>query len=137
MTPKEAYSELLEISRRVAIFSSFGSLLGWDQRTYMPKKAANYRALQYASLMEYIYEILTSDRFGKLIEIAEKGEYDLRGKMNIYWWRRGYDRLTKIPKSLYVEEARVSSESESVWVEAKKKGDFNLVKPYLEKAYKH
>lgn len=133
MTPKEAYNELLEISRKVAVFSSFGSLLGWDQRTYMPKKASNYRALQYATLREYIYETLTSDKFGKLLEVAEKGEYDLRGRMNIYWWRRGYDRLTKIPKELYVEEAKVSSKSESAWVEAKKNGDFNIIKPYIER----
>jgi len=120
MSPIEAYNELLIISRRLTVFSSFGALLGWDQRTYMPKYAGKYRAMQFAVLREYTYEVLTSDKFGEMLEIAEKGEF--------YWWNRAHERLRKIPKELAIEEARVSSESENVWVEAKKTGDFELIR---------
>jgi Zn-dependent carboxypeptidase len=133
MSPIEAYNELLNISRRLTVFSSFGALLGWDQRTYMPKYAGKYRAMQFAVLREYTYEVLTSDKFGEMLEIAEKWEFGLRERMNIYWWKRAYERLRKIPKELAVEEARVSSESENVWVEAKKTGDFELIKPYIKR----
>uniref|UniRef100_UPI003158F2FF hypothetical protein n=1 Tax=Caloramator sp. Dgby_cultured_2 TaxID=3029174 RepID=UPI003158F2FF len=39
----------------------------------------------------------------------------------------------KIPEKLYVEFVNLVSVAESVWEEAKKKGDYNLFKPYLEK----
>jgi Zn-dependent carboxypeptidase len=133
MSPIEAYNELLIISRRLTVFSSFGALLGWDQRTYMPKYAGKYRAMQFAVLREYTYEVLTSDKFGEMLEIAEKGEFGLRKRMNIYWWKKAHERLRKIPKELAIEEARVSSESENVWVEAKKTGDFELIKPYIKR----
>jgi len=86
----------------------------------MPKYAVKYRAMQFAVLREYTYEVLTSDKFGEMLEIAEKGEF--------YWWNRAHERLRKIPKELAIEEARVSSESENVWVEAKKTGDFELIR---------
>ena len=133
MSPTEAYNELLNISRRLTVFSSFGALLGWDQRTYMPKYAGKYRAMQFAVLREYTYEVLTSEKFGEMLEIAEKGEFGLRERMNIYWWKRAHERLRKIPKELAIEEARVSNESENVWVEAKKTGDFELIKPYIKR----
>jgi Zn-dependent M32 family carboxypeptidase len=85
----------------------------------MPKYAGKYRAMQFAVLREYT---------GEMLEIAEKGEFGLRERMNIYWWKRAHERLRKIPKELVIEEARVSSESENVWVEAKKTRDFELIK---------
>jgi carboxypeptidase Taq len=80
--------------------------------------------MQFAVLREYTYEVLTSDKFGEMLEVAEKGEFGLRERMNIYWWKRAHERLRKIPKELAIEETKVSSESENVWVEAKKTGDY-------------
>ncbi len=133
MRPIEAYEELMKISRKLTVFSSLGSLLGWDHRTYMPRFAEKYRSIQFATLMEYIHEIITSDNFGKLLDTAQMGEFGLRERMNLYWLRRKYEKLKKIPRELVVEEARTSSESVSVWTEAKKDGNFEVVKPYIKK----
>jgi Zn-dependent M32 family carboxypeptidase len=50
----------------------------------MPKYAGKYRAMQFAVLREYTYEVLTSDKFGEMLEIAEEGEF--------YWWKRAHER---------------------------------------------
>ncbi len=133
MQPFEAYEELLKISRKLTVFSSLDALLGWDHRTYMPRYAVKYRSIQFATLREYIHEVITSDNFGKLLDTAQRGEFGLRERMNLYWLRRMHERLKKIPRELVVEEARTSSESVSVWAEVKKDGNFNVVKPYIKK----
>ena len=43
-----AYDLLLQRSREVATYSSTASVLAWDQETYMPEKAASFRAEQLA-----------------------------------------------------------------------------------------
>ena len=36
MTPPEAYQRLIKLYREARLLESIGSLLGWDERTYMP-----------------------------------------------------------------------------------------------------
>jgi carboxypeptidase Taq len=53
--------------------------------------------------------------------------------VNIREWRRGYDKLTKIPKRLVEELARATSTCETVWERARQKNDWKTYKPHLEK----
>jgi carboxypeptidase Taq len=48
-------------------------------------------------------------------------------------WRRAYDRATKIPQSLVEELARVTTEAQQVWEQAKKKNDYASFRPMLER----
>jgi Zn-dependent M32 family carboxypeptidase len=45
-----AYDSLLQRFREIANYNSTASVLSWDQETYMPAKAAAYRAEQLGSL---------------------------------------------------------------------------------------
>ncbi len=131
---KSAYEELIEEVRRVHHITSVRSLLGWDQRTHMPRKAVKFRAMQYAALTEYAYNFITSDRFVSLLERAESEGYaeGSRESMNLYWLRRTYEKTVKVPLDLTLRLIRKTTETEVIWREAKAKDRPDLVLPHLK-----
>ena len=52
---------------------------------------------------------------------------------NVREARRRYDRLTKLPTRLVEELTRVTSLAQQNWVEARKKSNFEMFRPWLEK----
>src|SRR5262249_26501630 len=53
--------------------------------------------------------------------------------VNLREWRRSYDRSKKLPQRLVEEMARVSSQAQVEWVEARKENKFERFRPWLEK----
>jgi len=64
-------NELCDLSRKTATLGSVGSLLSWDQETYMPPAAAAHRAEQQAMLASLVHERRTSPKIGELIAKCE------------------------------------------------------------------
>ena len=50
MKPKQAYTELLRLSREETLLSSCSDLLEWDQEVMMPRKGVKHRSEQMAFL---------------------------------------------------------------------------------------
>jgi carboxypeptidase Taq len=125
--------ELLELYH----LSSAVSVLHWDETVYMPKKGGELRAKTIAEMSGLIHNKFVSPGFGKLIKSAKK---DLdEGKLNDNdacivreVWRE-YSREKKLPVEFVKELAELESRSEAVWAEARKKTDFKMFLPYLEK----
>ncbi len=74
MSPREAYTELTQRVRNIALLSSAGSILGWDERTYMPRGGSNLRADQLSLLSGMVHEQFTSPRIGELLDILEASD---------------------------------------------------------------
>jgi len=53
--------------------------------------------------------------------------------VNIREWRRLYNLETKLPNEFVQEFARTTSKARGIWAEARKKSDFSIFKPQLEK----
>lgn len=133
-----AYDDLLARLKAVETIESVGSLLGWDQETYMPPAAANHRAEQQALLSSLAHERAIDARVGELLRMCENdknlvGDGTTRAGVNLREIRRDYDRRTKLPTSLVAELARVGSQAQEVWKEARAKSDFVMFAPWLEK----
>lgn len=131
------YDELLNLFRESRLLESVGSVLGWDERTYMPPKGAAHRAEQMALVARLIHEKLTSPRLGELLAQAEaagpKQPTDTPEAANLREIRRLYDLAVKLPASLVEELARVTTRAQGMWQEARKKNDFNAFAPWLDK----
>lgn len=136
VTPQ--YSELCKLIGEAAMVTSIGSLLNWDQETYMPSKAAAHRAEQAGYLSALAHEKATSPRIGELLAACESDRTmtaDAKSPeaRNIREMRRDYDHRTKLPTELVSELARVGSQSQEVWKAAREKNDFAMFRPWLEK----
>ncbi|MCK4657469.1 MAG: carboxypeptidase M32 [candidate division Zixibacteria bacterium] len=136
VTPEKAYEELIEKYREITILGTCNALLGWDERTYMPKAGTEGRSKQVALLSGIAHEKFTSPRIGELLSIIEGSSLiaDSRSDeaVNAREIRRNYDKAVKLPKDLVEELARVTSLAQSVWTEAREKSDFSLFLPKLK-----
>lgn len=132
------YADLLAQLRDIETLESIGSLLGWDQETYMPPAAASERAEQQAMLSTLAHQRATDPRVGELLSKCEQdpdltGDPTSEAAANIREIRHDYDRLIKLPTELVADLARVGSQAQEVWKHARETSDFKLFAPWLEK----
>jgi carboxypeptidase Taq len=131
-----AYTELMRLMREAATLRSTASLLGWDQETYMPPAAAEFRAEQLAMLSSLVHERHTSPRVGELLARCEADAAlasDPTAAANLRELRRDYERATRLPPALVHEMAETSSRAMHVWRDARERNDFAAFAPWLEK----
>ncbi len=127
----DAYADLMQRSKDVALLNSCASVLQWDQQTYMPRGGANFRGDQMAILATIAHQKSTDPRIGeRLAEVTTSP--DSLEAANVRELRRGYDRATKIPARLIEELARITTQAQEVWTEARAKNEFALFRPWLE-----
>jgi carboxypeptidase Taq len=134
-----AYIELCERLRQEATLGAVAQLLNWDQETYMPPAGAANRADQQAILAAIVHQRKTDPRIGELLATCE-GDPALtkvgsESAANLREMRRDYDLATKLPNELVAELARVGSQAQEVWKDARHKSDFAMFAPWLEKMY--
>src|SRR6516164_9077523 len=134
MDHQQAYTELLGRVREGALLESCVNLLGWDERTYMPRQGSAHRAEQIALLARLAHEALTHPAIGELLATVEGSPLVIDGDaaVNVREIRRNYDRAVKLPKELVEELARVTTRAQQVWQEARKANDFASFRPWLE-----
>jgi carboxypeptidase Taq len=137
MNENQAYAELIRRAKEYSLLASCAGVLGWDERTYMPRKGSAHRAEQMALLARMTHEMLTVPEIGTLLaEIEESplvGEPDSIPAVNVREIRRSYDRAVKLPKELVEELARVTTRAQQIWQEARQANDFAMFQPWLEK----
>ena len=129
------YDSLTKLSKEIALLGNTASVLGWDQETYMPPKAAAYRAEQMAQLSGLIHRKATSEEFGTLLAKCEDefGGDDSIASANVREWRWHFDRDTKLPAEFVEEFEKTRSLAMQAWQSARNDDDFNQFKPHLEK----
>ena len=133
---RAAYEELVRGSRERTLLASCSALLGWDEQTYLPRGGAAYRGDQMALLAGLHHERATEPRIGELLGAVEGSEVvedsASAESANVREWRRGYDRVTRLPRSLVEELARTTSIAQQEWVEARRAVAFARFRPWLE-----
>src|SRR3954471_11568263 len=116
MTPDAAYAELIRRSREAAVLSACGAVLGWDERTYMPRNGSGFRGDQMAVLARLTHEMTTDPQVGECLAALDGSalvkDPDSPEAANIREIRRAYDRAVKLPKDLVEELARVTTQAQ-------------------------
>ena len=137
MKTAEAYRWLLDYSKETALYESMKRLLGWDQRTFLPKGGHSHRAQQIATITALIHRRETDPAFGEMLAKVEAsgipGGPLSDEAVNLREWRRNYDRAIKIPEALAVELAKAASEGELAWQSMRRENDWKGFLPYLKR----
>ena len=130
-----AYRKLLKRAREIALLDSTGSILSWDEETYLPPKALAHRAEQMAYLSGRAHRLFTAGLVGDLISECEQHGFapDSDEAANVREWRRSYDRKTRIPARLVEKFQRLRSHAREAWGEARQESKFKLFKPHWQK----
>ncbi|HVT87485.1 MAG TPA: carboxypeptidase M32 [Tepidisphaeraceae bacterium] len=140
MTPSQAYEQLTKEVREISLMDSIGSLLGWDQETYLPTKGTTNRAEQQALLARMSHERFTAPRIGELLSTSQAGDLacdaESDSAANIREIKRLYERANKIPAALVEELSRTAVHAQAAWVVAKSRSEFKTFQPWLDKMLK-
>ncbi|MBN8828312.1 MAG: carboxypeptidase M32 [Sphingobacteriia bacterium] len=128
------YKKLEEYNSRLSSISDALSILYWDSATMMPIKSGEFRNKQIEELSKFYHELTTCKQYEELIVNAENKLNELNDwqKANVRETRKLYDISTCIDNELAGKMVKAGCECDLVWREAKPKGDFKAVKPYLE-----
>jgi carboxypeptidase Taq len=126
---------LFDQVRQITLIEKMSSILSWDQETYLPSKSADYRAKQLSYLATHAHKLSTSKSY---LNALEKAEAKDQGKnptysANLHELRRKSDRATKIPTELVALESNSESAAHHAWIDARKKSDFTIFAPHLQK----
>jgi carboxypeptidase Taq len=136
----KTYQRLLQLSREIQLLDSSMALLEWDQKTYIPKGGSENRGNQLALLAGISHQKATSPEIGDLLKQLEgsplASDPDSFEAANIREIKHSHEKLVKIPQSLVEEIAKVTTVAHEVWADARKKSDFSVFLPYVEKIIK-
>ncbi|WP_091494986.1 carboxypeptidase M32 [Amphibacillus marinus] len=108
------------------------SLIHWDLRTKIPKKAMEQRSDVIGLLSERIHQLQTSDQMKHCIDQLKGKTADPILIKAVEECEDTYNKSSKIPVEEYKAFVTLCSKSETVWQQAREEDDFALLQPYLE-----
>ncbi|MHB8567446.1 MAG: carboxypeptidase M32 [Nitrososphaerales archaeon] len=118
--------------RPIWAIASSSALLGWDLEVNLPEKGTRSRGIASAEMA-----LLRQQKMNEISPLIEKAanlkdlNADENGLVRVLVRAEKYYR--KIPPELLEEEQRITVEATVVWRDARKKSDFKLFLPHLEK----
>ncbi len=110
-----------------------GSVLGWDEATYMPQGGAAARGRQSALLRRLAHERLVDPAVGTLLDRLETVALapDDAGLIRVV--RRDYEKAIKVPAAFVARANAHASTSYNAWIRARPANDFAAMVPILER----
>ena len=125
---------IFELARAQAVIRSTGSVLGWDQETYLPPAGAAHRAAQLAWISSRAHEMAVSDEWREALEAAEAEDPgdDPVVTANLRGLRRDFDRATRLPVEFVARWSESTSLAKHAWAAARKQSDFAAFAPHLQ-----
>ncbi|TMM54560.1 carboxypeptidase M32 [Sulfitobacter sabulilitoris] len=129
MTP---FDELMAYQRETQALGQVMGRLGWDQETVMPRGAAPQRGEEMAALESVLHARRVDTRVSDWLDAIDHAALDDVGRAQIRHIRRSHDRARKVPASLATRIARVTSQAQGIWAEARANEDVAGFLPTLE-----
>ena len=125
-------SEILKRYAQIWALGHSSALLGSDTETHMPEGGARPRgmALGQLAVMSQKATVELNGLVSKAEKVKDLDDVD-SGIVRVL--RRSLDFYLKVPPELVEEIQRVTTEATVVWRSARKKSDFSLFRPHLEK----
>ncbi|MGX8678200.1 MAG: carboxypeptidase M32 [Sphaerochaetaceae bacterium] len=137
MKNKEAFERLEALDRKTNLIGHIDAVLGWDFETSMSARGGEERARQMAWLEGEIHKILTSSEMNDALSCLDENAsgFSDRDRAIVRIARKAFNEEKNIPDRLVSEFAEASGAASDHWFEARRKGDFESYRPYLEKVF--
>ncbi|MGH6771662.1 MAG: carboxypeptidase M32, partial [Xanthobacteraceae bacterium] len=130
---------LAELRRRLLEISDLnaaGSVLSWDQATYMPPGGAAARGRQGAMLRRLAHERLIDPELGRLLDKLSRHAEGLPNDSDdaglIHVARRDFEKAIKVPADFMARVNVHGAASYDAWTRARPANDFAAMAPFLE-----
>ena len=135
----EPLAELKQLLAEIEDLDRARSVLGWDQRTTMPRGGAPARADALATLGGVVHERFTGDEMGRLLDrvrpLEETLDYDSDDAALIRVTRRDWEKQRRVPKELAEAWLREGAKAHAAWLEAREASRFDLFLPAFRRVH--
>jgi len=124
---------IFELARAHGVVKSIGSVIGWDQETYLPPAGTAHRAAQLSWISARAHEMAVSEEWRAALEEAEAANdgSDPGISANLRELRRDFDRATCLPVELVARSSEATSLAKHAWADARQRSDFSSFAPHL------
>ena len=126
-----AFDDLMAFQRDTEALGQVAGRLGWDQETMMPRGAAPQRGEEMAAMESVLHARRTDPRIADWLALIDEAHLDDAGRAQLRLIRRSHTRASKVPAALAARIARVTSQAQGIWAEARAADDFNAFAPTL------
>ncbi len=129
----ETIKEILGEYRKIWALGHVSALAEWDSDVMMPRGGSTLRGEALAEIAQLKQRFITDEHFVSLVHRAESedlNDYE-RGVVRVL--KRSIHYYSSIPPDLVAEEERAVEHAKKAWEEAKKKSDFSIFAPHLER----
>ncbi|HSR80700.1 MAG TPA: carboxypeptidase M32 [Hyphomicrobiaceae bacterium] len=137
-SPQAKLGELTARLREINDLGAAGSVLSWDQATYMPAGGAEARARQGALLGRLAHEKATDPALGALLDELQPYARSLPSESDaaslIRVAARDFERAVKVPTDFVARWREHTSASYDAWTRARPADDFATMQPLLERS---
>lgn len=124
-----------EHQKKMHAFDHVTNLLTYDAATGMPSGASDTLSDTLAVMSGESYRLTVSEEYKEMLkalnENKEKLDFQTRREVEELLYEQ--EKLEKVPEEEVVAQAKAQNEANHYWEIAKKKNDYDLFKPYLEK----
>ncbi|WP_299827461.1 carboxypeptidase M32 [uncultured Roseobacter sp.] len=127
-----AYDALMTYTRETQALAQIAGRLEWDQETMMPRGAAPQRGEECAAIAGVLHARRVDPQVADWLAALESADLDARASAQLRHIRRSYDRASKVPAALAAKIARLTSEAQGIWAEARGADDFAAFAPTLQ-----
>ncbi|WP_300019067.1 carboxypeptidase M32 [uncultured Roseobacter sp.] len=127
-----AYDALMTYTRETQALAQIAGRLDWDQETMMPRGAAPQRGEECAAIAGVLHARRVNPQVAEWLAALEGEDLDARASAQLRHIRRSYDRASKVPAALAAKIARLTSEAQGIWAEARGVDDFAAFAPTLQ-----
>jgi carboxypeptidase Taq len=127
-----AFEELLAYERTTQALSQVAGRLGWDQETMMPRGAATQRSEEMAAMESVLHARRTAPQVAQWLGGVEAAKLDAVAKAQLRHIQRDFDRASKVPADLATKIAKLTSQAQGIWAEARAADDFKTFAPTLK-----
>lgn len=125
----QSYQEKM---RQIADVGYAVAVLHWDQETYMPKKGAEHRAQQIATLAGIAHDMSTSPELGEILgKLANDTTLDPWQARNISESQQSYKKKGKLSTDFVRRQSLATSNAFQAWLKAREANSYVIFEPQL------
>lgn len=126
-----AYDELMAFARETQALAHIAGRLEWDQETMMPRGAAPQRGEECAAIATVLHARRIDPKVTEWLSALDESDLGATQQAQLRHIRRSHDRNRKVPAALAARIARVTSEGQGIWAEARSEDDVAAFTPVL------
>ncbi|GAA6207453.1 carboxypeptidase M32 [Cognatishimia sp. WU-CL00825] len=127
-----AFKDLMAFQSQTEALSQVAGRLGWDQETVMPVGAAQQRGEEMAAMENVLHARRIAPQVADWLAKIEDSTLDLVGQAQMRHIRKSFARTQKVPADLAAEIAKVTSQAQGQWAQARSDKDTGAFVPVLE-----